>query len=87
MAFVYIIKSVKSGRFYIGSTINLERRLIQHEKGANNSTRNYGEIKLIFSQEYSTVREARIIERKLKKLKRKDYLKKIVEDGFIRTKP
>ncbi|OGL98228.1 hypothetical protein A2318_01295 [Candidatus Uhrbacteria bacterium RIFOXYB2_FULL_45_11] len=43
--------------------------------------------KLVFSQEYSTLREAREIERRLKKLKRKDYLQKIINEGLIRMRP
>ncbi|MGI5826770.1 MAG: GIY-YIG nuclease family protein, partial [Patescibacteria group bacterium] len=32
-AFVYILKSEKNGRFYIGSTSNFERRLDEHLNG------------------------------------------------------
>ena len=64
--FVYILRSVKNNRFYIGSTKNIERRLKEHELG--------------FSL-------ARQIERKLKKLKRKDYLEKIVQVGHIDLAP
>jgi predicted GIY-YIG superfamily endonuclease len=39
---------------------------------------------LVFKQEFESMEIARKIESRLKKLKRKDYLKKIVEDGFIR---
>jgi predicted GIY-YIG superfamily endonuclease len=39
------------------------------------------------SQEYPTIEEARKIERKLKKLKRKDYISKIIKDGYIKIKP
>ena len=39
---------------------------------------------LVLNQEYSTLSKARKIEYRLKRLKRKDYIKKIVEDGYIR---
>jgi predicted GIY-YIG superfamily endonuclease len=45
-----------------------------------------GELKMVFKQEYSTLGEARKIETKLKKLKRRDYIRKIVEDGFIKMR-
>ena len=40
--------------------------------------------KLMFTQEFATIHEARIIELKLKKLKRKDYIKQIIDDGIIK---
>jgi len=43
-----------------------------------------GEIELAFSQEYPTLTEARTIEKKIKKLKRKDYIEKIIKDGYIK---
>jgi hypothetical protein len=45
-----------------------------------------GVLALAFSQEYQTLREARKIERKLKRLKRKDYIEKIIKDGYIKIK-
>ncbi|MFA5986499.1 MAG: hypothetical protein WC819_04110 [Parcubacteria group bacterium] len=39
---------------------------------------------MVFMQEFASVELARKMEMKLKKMKRKDYLKKIIEDGFIK---
>ncbi|USN94874.1 MAG: GIY-YIG nuclease family protein [Candidatus Nomurabacteria bacterium] len=86
MAWVYILKT-KSGKFYIGSTINLEQRLKHHKGGNTPSTYRLKFDSLLLSQEYDTLKDARSVESKLKKLKRKDYLQKIVEDGFIKIKP
>jgi putative endonuclease len=87
MANIYILESLKDGRYYIGSTINLETRLKHHQGGHTPSTKGFGEIKLVFSQQYNSLKEARIIEKRLKKLKRKDYIKKIIEDGYIKMIP
>jgi predicted GIY-YIG superfamily endonuclease len=84
MAKVYILEGVNNRKYYVGSTINLEQRLKHHFGGHTPSTKRFGRLKLVFQQEYQTLAEARTIERKLKKLKRKDYLNKIIEDGFIR---
>lgn len=84
MSYVYILESVKDGRYYVGSTIDLEKRLKHHISGATPSTKRFGELRLIFKQHYDRIEDARYIERKLKKLKRKDYLRKIVNDGFIK---
>lgn len=86
MPYIYILQNEK-GRYYIGSTINLERRLKQHLQGSTYSTKRMGNLKLIFYQEYKTSKEARQIEYKLKKLKRHDYIASIIKDGFIKMKP
>ncbi|MBI4435170.1 GIY-YIG nuclease family protein [Candidatus Uhrbacteria bacterium] len=85
MAWVYILKSVVDGRFYIGSTTDLERRLKQHSQHHTQSTARMGSLTLAFSQEFPSIEIARKVESRLKKLKRRDYIEKIVEDGYIRT--
>lgn len=82
-SYLYILED-KNGRFYIGSTQNLALRIQQHKNGHTQTTRNMNAPELVFSREYDTLAEARKFERRLKKLKRKDYIKKIVDDGFIK---
>ncbi len=88
MAFVYILK-FKTGRFYVGSTVDLQRRLQHHAGGYTPSTKRLGNenVVLVLSQEYATLAEARSVEHKLKMLKRHDYLAKIVQDGYIKITP
>lgn len=83
MAYVYILESLKSGRYYIGSTTNLEKRIKKHTSGAVHTTRRFLPLRLVFYKEYSDIKEAMRIEYRLKRLKRKDYLKKIVDSGKI----
>ncbi len=87
MAFVYILQSKRDGRFYTGSTIDLEKRLRHHKGGSTPTTKRFGELYLVFSQEYQKLTDARKVERKLKLLKRKDYIEKIIKDGFIKIRP
>jgi len=87
MAYVYILEGINNKKYYIGSTANLEVRLKHHLGGHTPSTKRFGELKLVFSQQYDTLEKARSVERKLKKLKRKDYLERIIGDGFIKIKP
>ena len=84
-SYVYILKSLDQ-RFYIGSTNNLERRLTQHHSGHTHSTKRMSDFALVFKQEYDSLPEARKIELKLKKLKRHDYIEKIIKDGFIKMR-
>jgi putative endonuclease len=37
--FVYILKSLKDGRFYKGQTQNIEKRLLEHNSGKTKSTK------------------------------------------------
>ncbi len=83
--YVYILKS-SDQRFYIGSTNNLERRLRQHHSGHTHSTKRMSDLTLVFNQQYDSLPEAREIELKLKKLKRHDYIEKIIQDGFIKMR-
>ena len=80
---VYILKDANS-RLYIGSTDNLERRMRQHAQGHTQTTRNMENPVLVFNQKFVSLDEARKIERRLKKLKRRDYIEKIVHDGYIK---
>lgn len=84
MSYVYILKSERNNKYYIGSTENYIRRVKQHKSGNVTFTRNIRPIKLVLVQEYSDIVTARKIEKRLKKLKRKDYIDKIVKDGYIR---
>lgn len=55
-----------------------------HKNGYTYSTKRFGGVDLVFSQEYETLKKAREVEMWLKKLKRKDYIEKIIEDGCIK---
>ncbi|OHA92447.1 MAG: hypothetical protein A2665_00455 [Candidatus Zambryskibacteria bacterium RIFCSPHIGHO2_01_FULL_46_30] len=83
-AYVYILQD-KNKKFYIGSTPNLEKRLKQHASGYTQTTRNMVNPKLVLKQEVSSLLIARRIENKLKRMKRKDYIEKIVADGYIKV--
>lgn len=81
-AFVYILKD-EAGKFYIGSTSDLERRLRQHQLNHTQTTSRMINPKLVLKQECETLAHARTIERKIKKMKRKDFIEKMIADGYI----
>ena len=82
-AFVYILQNER-GTYYIGSTVDLKVRFSHHANGFTPSTKRLGKLTLVFSQKFVTLLEARRIEYRLKKLKRKDYIEKIIKDGVIK---
>ena len=84
--FVYILEDGLN-KYYIGSCIDVNARFKRHLSGWVYTTHRMTNPKIVFCQEYPTIQEAKKIELKLKRLKRKDYIKKIVEDGYIKIKP
>ncbi|MFH1170381.1 MAG: GIY-YIG nuclease family protein [Candidatus Vogelbacteria bacterium] len=86
MSWVYILEN-SEGKYYVGSTVDLESRIKHHHGGDTPSTKRLGKMLLVFQQKYSTIDEARKVERRLKSLKRKDYIGRIVRDGFIKYRP
>jgi len=82
-AFVYILRD-EVGKFYVGSTSDLERRLIQHKCGHAQTTKNMVNPQLVLKQKYPTLSVARRVERRIKRMKRRDYIEKMVLDGYIR---
>lgn len=57
--YVYVLKSHKDGRLYIGYTNNLKRRLSQHSKGEVTSTKNRRPFKLIHYEYFINDSDAR----------------------------
>ena len=66
MFFVYILKSIKDGNRYIGSTNNLKRRLKEHDDGSVESTKLRRPLKLIYLEGYASEEDARHREHNLK---------------------
>lgn len=82
--FVYILQSISNEKLYTGACTNIDKRVFEHNHGKTKSTKNKGPWILKFKQEYKSLQEAKSIEHKLKKLKRKDYLEQIIKDGYIK---
>lgn len=81
---VYILQSLANGRFYVGSTNDLNRRIAEHNAGKTKSLQYLRPLQLVFHQEYQTLEQARRIEYKLKKLKSKVIIERIIKEGFIK---
>ncbi|KKU03983.1 MAG: Excinuclease ABC C subunit domain protein [Candidatus Woesebacteria bacterium GW2011_GWE1_45_18] len=72
MFYVYILLT-SSNTLYIGQTNNLEKRLIEHRNKSSKSakyTRYFSSFKLVYSERYSTRKEAMQREIQLKKWSR-----------------
>ncbi|MBU4332748.1 GIY-YIG nuclease family protein [Patescibacteria group bacterium] len=80
MFYVYVLKSIKVGKFYIGFTENLKRRILEHKTGQVKSTRNWLPLELVYYEAYKSKKDALIRERRLKHFKNgyKELRKRIV---------
>ena len=74
--YVYILKSKKDGRLYIGSTGDLQRRVKEHNSGKVTSTKHRQPLTLLCYEAYRTKQEAEKREQFLKTSDGKKDLKK-----------
>ena len=72
MFYVYLLRSLKDSKSYIGSTPDLRRRLVEHETGKVTSTRPRLPLELIYYEAYKVEKDARHREANLK-LKSRAY--------------
>jgi putative endonuclease len=56
--YVYIIKSMKTKRFYVGYTIDLDRRISEHNQGNTKSTRPFVPWQMIYHESFDSKSEA-----------------------------
>ncbi len=82
--YLYIIQSIKNNMFYVGSTIDIINRLKEHNNGEVKATRNKGPWIIKFTKQYKTIKEAKQVEYKFKKMKSRKILKKIIQEQDIK---
>ncbi len=66
MFYAYLIRSQKDGELYIGSTRDLRKRFLQHNKGLVYSTKSRGPFDLVYYEAYRVEDDARHREHNLK---------------------
>ncbi len=59
MFYVYILKSIRNNRFYVGHTNNLSRRLKEHRAGGTASLKGWGPYRLVYYEAFAPRAEAR----------------------------
>jgi len=75
---VYILKSAKSGKYYIGHTHDLDARLFRHNNGQVKSTKSNLPWEVIYVEKYSTKSEAYRREFEIKSYKSGIRFKKLL---------
>ena len=84
MFYVYILESMKNGRFYIGYSDDPHRRLTEHNAGKVKSTRSYRPWKKVYTECYPTEAEAMRRERYLKSMKSHTFIRNLI-NKFVDT--
>ncbi len=75
--YIYALRSKIDNNFYVGYTENLKSRFEQHSKGSVASTKNRGQLELIYSEACLSKRDA---------IHREKYLKTYHGKLFIRNR-
>jgi putative endonuclease len=75
---IYILKSEKIGRFYIGQTRDVKSRLQKHNEGNVSSTKPYRPWQLVYTEQYLTRADAMNRERYIKSMKSSFFIKDLI---------
>ncbi len=81
MYYVYILRSLKDKKFYIGSTSILKDRLKRHFQGRSRATKNRRPLKLVYKEKFKIKREAIKRECYIKSKKSAKYTKRLIREG------
>ena len=82
MFYVYVLKSLKDGKFYIGFSADLRRRLQEHKLGGSKSTRSRLPFKLVYYEAHTSKDDARRREKYFKTSKGKSSLRQMIRNGL-----
>jgi putative endonuclease len=77
--FLYILRSVPSQIYYIGSSDDPKRRLQFHNTIERGFTARYRPWEIVFTKEFSTKTDALRAEKKVKSWKNREMIRKLIE--------
>jgi len=76
--FVYILRSLQDGTYYVGSTQNLEERIERHNQGRSKFTKVKRPWKLVYREEFADRSSAMKRESEIKRHKRIAFIENLV---------
>ena len=77
---VYILRSERDGRYYVGQTSDLGKRLNRHNHGTERATRGRGPWVVVYTDQYDTRAEAMARESKIKARKKRAYIEELIAE-------
>ena len=78
MYYFYILHSLKTGRYYIGSCAGVKNRIRMHNLGRVRSTKFHVPWEVVYTEKYQTLAEARKREYQAKSWKKRAALEKLI---------
>lgn len=84
--YVYLLQSEKNQELYIGYTIDLKKRLREHNQGLNFSTKPYRPWQIIHFEAYRDEKDAKRREKYLKTNQGSRLLKRMLKEYFYHKK-
>lgn len=78
MWYVYIIKSINSNVYYIGCSNNINKRLLEHNKGYSIYTNKNKPWKIVHCEKFNNQKEAYAREKQIKSYKGGNAFKKLL---------
>ena len=78
MWYVYVLRSLKNGRHYVGMSQDVSRRLKEHNDGRTRSTKSHKPFEIVYTEECENREAARKRERYFKSGAGRRYLDKIL---------
>ena len=83
MHYVYILKSEVLGKYYVGYTSNLEKRIKDHNAGRSVFTKNGVPWKIVYSETLEDRKSAWLREHQIKSYKSGEAFKKLIKHGGV----
>ncbi len=81
MFYVYVLQSLKDTRLYKGLSQDVAKRLKQHNRGENRSTKGFVLWKLVYQEEFETRVAAREREKFFKSGVGREFLQRTIESS------
>ena len=82
MFYIYILYSHTIDRYYVGSTQNIENRILRHNNSSTKSTKNGKPWVLVYQKSYNTRAEAVKRELEIKKKKSRTYIQNLIDNSI-----
>ena len=79
---VYILESLKNGRYYVGYSNDLEKRIKQHNSGYTKGSRHLAPFKLVYKEEFDNLTDAVRRELYIKKQKSRKFIRGLINLGL-----
>ncbi|MEX1138966.1 MAG: GIY-YIG nuclease family protein [Bacteroidota bacterium] len=83
MFLIYILRSLLNGKFYVGYTDDIQRRLVEHNAGMSKYTRSGRPWELAYTESYATRSEAMRREKEIKSRKSRKYILSLIQEAKI----